>query len=107
MSSLTTVTMPTDSNAAAIQTLAPSTIVNVAVTGSSAATAIPAGAVVVEVAVDQDAYIEFGLSGQTAVTTSSSFFPKGVAVYRIPDGATHLAHIRHTTSGRITMTSLI
>ena len=107
MSSLTTVTMPTDANAAAVQTLSPSTIVNAALGAASVASPIPSGAVIVEVAVDQDAYIEFGLSGQTAVTTTSSFFPKGVAVYRIPDGATHLAHIRHTTSGRITMTSLI
>ena len=54
----------------------------------------------------EDSYIEVGVSGTPAASTSSMFFPKGVAVYGVPLNATHLAHIRDTTNGRISITRL-
>lgn len=107
MSGLRDVNLPKDADAQPIQVLRPSTIVNVATSNSSTATPLPSGADLVEIAVTEDAYIEFGLTGTTAASSSSMFFPKGVAVYRVPIGATHLAHIRDTTNGRISITKLI
>ena len=106
-SNLTSATLATDSNAQGIQALAPDAIANAAVGAASAVTAIPTGAEIVEVATTTDSYIEFGTSGTSVASTTGMFFPKGAAVYHVPLGATHVAHIRASASGRITITKLI
>lgn len=99
--------LPRDQDNHPIQVLAPSTLVNAAVGGSSVATALPAVGEIVEIGVNTDAWILFGTSGSTVATSTGMFMPKGAAVYKVPPGATHLCHIQDTASGRISIVRLI
>lgn len=96
----------TASNGTGIQALSMGTVANAAVGGSSTATAIPSGSVIVEVSASTDCYILFGDSGATVSASTGAFFPKGVAVYRVEDEQTHIAHIQSAAAGRITITQL-
>jgi hypothetical protein len=95
-----------DTDGSAIQVLAPGTPTNAAVGGSSAVTAIPTGAEILEISASTDCFILFTTSGGSVASTSGMFFPKGAAVYRVPSGATHVAHIQDSASGRIALTAL-
>lgn len=99
--------VPRDLDDVPIQTLAPSTITNAAVGAASVVSALPSGAEIVEVAMDTDGYILFTTSGGSVSASTGQVFPKGVGVYRVPREATHVAHIRNTDSGRISITKLV
>lgn len=97
-----------DENSQPIPVLTPNhdTIANAAVTASSAATALPSGAKVVEIGLSTDAYFLFGTSGASVTSSTGQFMPKGTVVYGVPLGATHVAVIRSSADGRVTITEL-
>lgn len=100
--------MPRDRDNAPVQVLTPDTITNAAVGGSSVATALPAGAEVVEVVSSTDCWVKFGTSGVSVASTSGMYLAAGAtAVWRIPENATHLAHIQASSGGRISITKLV
>lgn len=103
--------LPIDSNNNALQLLTPphqtTGVTNAALAAGSTATALPTGARVVEIAVQEDAFILFGLSGDTVSSTTGIFMPKGAVVYRVPDSSTHLIHLAASTTGRISITKLV
>lgn len=80
--------------------------VQVTFTGSSSATALPSGAKMVRIGLDEDAWIRFGTSGATVAATNGHFFPKGVEVFVVPEGATHVAVISNGTNGNGTIGSV-
>lgn len=110
-SPLSTVNLPTDADAQAIQALAPGTVVNDDIDGTTDNSALPSGtasgAGIVEVSTNTDCWILFGGSGVTVSNSTGMFFPKGTAVYRVPDTATHIAYIQDSAAGRISITSLV
>lgn len=104
--------MVIDENSQPIQVLTPDTLVNALVSGSSTATAIAAlanglAAQVVEIGASTDCWILFGTGATTVATTTGTFMPKGAVVVGVPKGSTHLAHIQHTTGGRISITNQV
>jgi hypothetical protein len=99
-----------DQNGQVIQTLAPdgSTTAKSALTSGSVAVALPSGAEFVEIASTGNFHFLFGVSA--TVDTNDSLFPAGSAIYRVPDGATHLSHIRADAASDalpITITKMI
>jgi len=96
----------TDANAHPIQAVElADDAVAIAVGTSSSADTIPTGAVLIRIGIDVDCYIKFG----AAVTTSNGhFFPKGVEVLVVPEGATQLANISAdgSSTGNGTMCSI-
>lgn len=101
------VILPRDNDSYPVQCLAPSTVTNGPVTGSSAVLIMPTGASIVEVGVSTDCWVVWGTSGSTSTTSTGMFMPKGSGVFRVPDGVTHIAAIQDTASGRISITKLI
>lgn len=100
--------LPRDQDNAPIPVLAPDTIVNVATGAASTATALPSGAQIVEIITTQNTWFEFGTDATSATSATSQYMPAGVAaVYKVPVGATHLAHIQDTAGGRIVITKLV
>lgn len=98
--------IPRDLDDVPIPVLAPAALTNAAVAVASAVAALPTGAEIVEVASNTDCYILFTTSGGSVSSTTGQVFPKGVANYRVPLGATHLAHIRASEDGRISITRM-
>lgn len=94
-----------DEYANAVQVLTPdhSTIVNAATSGTSAVSALPSGANIVEIAVTEDTWILFTTSGGSVASTTGEFMPKGAKVVGVPSDATHIAYLQDTTAGRITV----
>lgn len=101
-----TAQLPRDLDNCPIQALAPGTPTNAALSGSSTDTTLPAGAEIIEVGVDQDAWILFSNGGTTVSSSNGQFLPAGVAVYRVPVNADTITHIQNDTSGRISITPL-
>lgn len=99
--------LPRDKDNEPIQVLTPSTITNAAVVVTSTASALPTGAQIVEVSTSTDSYILFGTSGSTVANTTGQFHPKGISLYTVPTGSTHLCHIRDTADGRISITKMV
>lgn len=99
--------LPRDNDSYPIQCLAPSTITNGPISSSSAVLVLPSGASIVEVGVSSDCWLLWGTSGSTVTTSTGMFMPKGSAIYRVPDGVTHIAAIQDTVSGRLSITKLI
>lgn len=95
-----------DQNGIPLQALTPNLAVNGTVGAVSASLVLPPECDYVRVASVNDCYIRFGTSGVTAAGTDI-FFPKGSEVLGVPEGATHLAYIQHTTGGVISVTSMI
>lgn len=99
--------MPQARNAdAVLQAIAPDPAQVATGTAGAASSRItlPSGAEVVRVACINDLYFRFGDSTVTAAGTDS-FMPKGVEVFKVPSGATHLAIIQHTTGGVVSVTA--
>jgi hypothetical protein len=103
----TSVNLPRDLDNSPIQVMAPSTIVNAAIGAASVATAIPTGAEILDIGASTDAWILFGTGASSVSNSTGMFMPKGVAIYRVPTGATHLCHIQDSVAGRISLTRLI
>ena len=106
---MTNKSLPVDQNRKAIQTLRlGSTSTSIAVGATTARAALPTGATagdVIRVASNTDSYIAFGISTVDA-TTSDALFTQGVEMFAVPPGATHLASIRVSTDGVLTITEV-
>lgn len=98
--------LPRDGDDHPIQVLAPGTPTNVSLAGTTTATALPSGADIVEIGLSEDGYVLFGTSGATSSASTGMFVPKGLVVYRVPSGATHLAHIAASSTGRLSIWKL-
>ena len=102
--------MPKDVDGKAIQVLAPveGTVAEVVIGAASSSVALPSGASVVEVAASDLCRIKFGDASVDASVGTVRVFPAGVAVYRVPVGATHIAAIRiGSSSGFLTVAELV
>jgi hypothetical protein len=95
-----------DVNGNPIPVLRIGTIVNDTVTASSRESALPSGSLCIEIASTVDCYVTLGATGGTAASTTSMFFPKGVAQYAVAELQTHIQYIQDAASGRITITKL-
>ena len=105
----TNASLPYDVNGAMIQTLAPDedTVVQVSIAAGNNTSPLPTNAQIVEVASSDLCRIKFGDSGVDATSGVARLFPLGVAVYRVPVGATHVACTRvGTSTGLVTVASL-
>jgi hypothetical protein len=86
-----------DFNSAAIQAMElmdDAVAVTIGLTTSSYA--LPSSAELVRVALSEDSFIRFGLSGVTVSSSNGHYFPKGVEVLVVPHppfAATHVAVI--------------
>lgn len=92
---LQSVELPRDKFKAPIQCLCPalSATVVVAVSGTSAGSALPAGTNIIRFASTANCHVVFGVGSAPTATTSDWLFPAGVEVFTIPTGATHFAVI--------------
>ena len=104
---MTNKSLPVDQNRKAIQTLRlGATSTNIAVGVTTARVALPTGVTggdIVRIASNTDSYIVFGTSTVDA-TTSDALFTQGVEIFHVPAGATHLASIRVSADGVLTIT---
>jgi hypothetical protein len=98
--------MHCDANGNPIPVMRVGAVVNDQVTGTSRESTLPTGAKVIEIASTTDCYITLGLTGGTADSTTSFFFPKGVAQYGVDEGQTHIQYIQESAVGRITIVEL-
>jgi hypothetical protein len=101
--------LATDSNSHPIQAIELSDdAVAIAVGTSTSNDAIPTDAELIRIGLDVDAYIRFGASGVTVTTTNGHFFPKGIEIFVVPIGATHVANISAdgASTGNGTMASI-
>ena len=95
-----------DSNGVGIQAVElADDAVAIAVATSSSADNIPTGATLIRYGVDVDCYIRFAA---TVTTSNGHFFPKGVEVLVVPEGATQVAVISAdgSSTGNGTMCSI-
>ena len=99
--------LPVDQFGVPIQALAPSTVINTDVDGTTDRSVLTTNSDIVEIATTVDVYLLFGDSSVTVSSSTGQFFPKGSVVYRIPAGATHISYIQAATGGRITITTLV
>lgn len=97
--------LPKDQNGHVIQALSLEPTLNVkgAVAATTARVALPAGDVV-RIASTTDCYIRFGDSSVEAAATDA-VFPIGSEFLKVPSGATHMAFIRVTADGVISVTA--
>lgn len=97
--------MPRDNNSDAIQTLSPleGTVVQLTISAGNSSIALPEDAEVIEVAASDLCRLKFGTASVDA-TSGARVFPPGVAVYKVPEGATHVAVTQiGTSSGFVTI----
>jgi hypothetical protein len=99
-------TLPRDTVGAFIQALAPAASVSTAVTAATARVAIPANCDCVRIAANTDCYFKFGTSTVTAANTDPIFL-KGVEVFKIPAGATHVAFLETAADGTASVTAMV
>lgn len=103
------VDMPKDVDGKAVQTLAPveSSVVQLVISAGNARTALPTGANIVELAANDTCRVKFGDSNVDATSGTSRIFPAGVAIYRVPAEATHIAVTQvGTSSGFVTIAEM-
>lgn len=99
--------MPLDQNGVPIQVLAPISSAKVAISGTSARVAIPAGSEVIRVAANGNCYIAFGNSSVVA-TANDMLFPVGSELFVIPPAATHVAVIQDgAATGSVVVTTMV
>lgn len=106
--------LPYDQNSNLIQVLQPddTNVTSLTASGTTNSSAISGLSTtrlnVVEVASASDIHMVFGGAGVTA-TTSSRYFPKGVAVYQLDTTQTHIAVIQASGSsgGPVTVTPMV
>jgi hypothetical protein len=81
-----------------------------AVGSASARIALPTGALesyfAARIASTTNCYIKFG-DGSVNAANTDTLFPAGAEVMMVPGGATHLAFIRDTADGSITITAMV
>ena len=79
--------------------------VTAAFTDSSASATLPTGSRVFRVHSDQACFINFG-NGSATAATSDMPFDAGTEIIGVPEPMTHIAAIRNTTSGTLTVTPM-
>lgn len=79
--------------------------VSVASGVSSASQALPVDTRVFRVHADQACFLNFGGSGVTAASSDMPF-DAGVEIMAVPEPNTHIAAIRNTTDGTVTITPM-
>ena len=98
-----------DANNTPIQTLElGATTTKIAVAVASASVALPTGCSagdVIRIACNTDCYFTFGTSS-VAADSNDALFITGVEVLQVPRGATHVAAIRVTDDGTMTITEV-
>lgn len=102
--------VPVDQNGFPIQTLAlQPTNATITVVSTTARAALPSGAGaedIVRIACDTDCHIKFG-DDTVEATTSDTLFTQGVEAFKVPDEVTHIAAIRRTADGFMTITEMV
>jgi streptogramin lyase len=102
--------IPKDRSGVPVPVLGPdpdTALTNGTVNSGSQTHAIPSGSEIVEVAVSTDTWLLFTTSGGSVSNSTGMFLPSGVISYRVPEGATHIAVIQDSTSGRISITRMV
>jgi hypothetical protein len=102
--------LPKDRDGDAIQVLSveESTVLQLDITGANDREALPANAEVVEIAASNTCRIVFGDSSVDATVGVRRIFPIGVAVYRVPLGATHIACVQvDGSTGFVTVARMV
>jgi hypothetical protein len=101
--------MPRDVNNTPVQTLElGTTTTKIAVAVASASVALPTGCSagdIVRIACNTDCYFTFGTSS-VAADSNDALFITGVEIVQVPKGATHVAAIRVTDDGTMTITEV-
>lgn len=100
------ITLPVDRVCHPIQTLAADLNTFKAIGGVSDRVALPTGSEIVRVGVSNDCYALFG-DNTVAADGTSMFLPKGVEVFRVPTGATHIAFIQSSAGGMASITKMV
>ena len=101
------VNLPRDASGSGMQALAQSTIANNTVTSVSQAHALPSGAKLVDVNVSTDTWYLFGNSSVSVSASTGHFMATGAGrTYDVGD-ATHIAVIRSSADGRVSVEKLI
>lgn len=98
--------IPVDLRGHPIQTLAPEVTAVLSFGAASNRVALPSGAELVRIGATQDCYIEFG-NGSVTASGSSIFMPKGSEIFRVPDGATHIAALQFNAGGQCSVTRMV
>ena len=102
--------LPRDKHSRIIQTLTPddTSVVEAAIAPGNNRVALPAQAVVVEVASNADCRMAFGDATVDATVGTRRLFPSGSAVYALTRNATHVAVTSiGGSSGIVTVTRLL
>lgn len=94
-----------DSNKLPVQALAPAACVPVTVGAVSSRYALPSETFCVRIAAVNDCYVAFG-NGTVNADGTSHLFLRGSEVFKVPNGATHVAFIQHTTGGAASISVL-
>ena len=95
-----------DSNGNPILALRIGTIVNAAVTSSSAESSLPTSAKIIEIASNVDCWLKIGAAGQAVSSSTGFFFPKGTAIYSVDEDQVAIQYIQDTVAGRISVVEL-
>lgn len=99
-----------DQNGYSVETLSYAVTASLAFAAASDRVALPSGVIgddeILRLACNQHCYVTFGDSSVTA-SSSDVYFPAGVETVKVPTGATHIAAIRETDDGIMSITELI
>lgn len=99
------IVLSTDLRGHPIQALSPFENVSLPIGASSNRTALPADAEIVRIAASVDCFFRFG-DGTVTTDGSGNIFTKGVEVFRVPPGATHICTIQMTSGGTMSITKM-
>jgi hypothetical protein len=101
--------LPKDLDSIPIQVLSPDETAVIAITISAVnnRVALPSNCEIVEICASDNCRIVFGNASVDATTGTRRLFTAGAAVYRVPEGATHVAVTSYNAStGLVTVTRL-
>ena len=107
---MTNVKLVKDENHHSVQALAPDNVIVISTSASSARDVLANNTQVVMISVTEATWVAFGDGTVVAVvgTNAVSFLiPGGGVTLKVPDGVTHVAGIRETTSGKLCVTKLV
>lgn len=108
---MTTPKLPRDSLSAPIQVLGldSASAVRGTVTNSSGELTLPVTSAVHYISLTQPTWVKYGKTPVTAVpdTNGNTLLNAGDRVLKAPPGATHIAFIRDSSDGKISITSMV
>lgn len=95
--------LPKDRDSIPMQVLSvqEDTVVAANIAGGNNRVALPADSEIVEIAASDVCRVKFGTSTVDATVGTARVFPQGVAVYKVPPGATHVAVTNYNASAGI------